>query len=104
MMAGLWLTFTSGWMASSSTSGVLRAKTKVTWDIAQVFAFVDDCILNADNQSDKQSNMSLCAAVSNNFRLAISTKKTEVMYQLAPGNLCNEPDITMNDQKLATVT
>ena len=36
--------------------------------------------------------------------LTISTKKTEVMYQPAPGTNYNEPDITINDQKVASVT
>ena len=34
-----------------------------------------------------------------NFQLSISTKKTEVVHQPAPGRPYNEPTITVNGQK-----
>ena len=36
----------------------------------------------------------------NNFQLTISTKKTEVVHQPAPGKPYSEPTITVNGQKL----
>ncbi len=39
----------------------------------------------------------------NNFSLTISTKKTEVLYQPAPGKPYTEPTIFVNDQKLSAV-
>ena len=38
-----------------------------------------------------------------NYDLTISTKKTEVVHQPAPGNPYNEPTITVNGQKLKLV-
>ena len=38
-----------------------------------------------------------------NFQLTISTKKTEVVHQPAPGKLYSEPTITVNGQKLQVV-
>ena len=38
-----------------------------------------------------------------NFQLTISTKKTEVVYQPAPGKPYSEPTITVNGQKLQVV-
>ena len=79
----------------------LQAKTKVTKGIAQDFLFADDCALNATNQSDMQWSMDQFATACNNFGLTISTKKTEVMYQPAPGTPYTEPAITANGQTLA---
>ena len=38
-----------------------------------------------------------------NFQLTISTKKTEVVHQPAPGKPYSEPTITVNGQKLQVV-
>ena len=38
-----------------------------------------------------------------NFGLTISTKKTEVMYQPAPGRPYTEPNISVNGQRLSVV-
>ena len=38
-----------------------------------------------------------------NFQLKISTKKTEVVHQPAPGKPYSEPTITVNGQKLQVV-
>ena len=80
----------------------LQAKSKVTKDTAQDFLFADDCALNAANQFDMQRSMDLFATACNNFGLTVSTKKTEVMYQPAPGTPYTDPVITANGQKLAS--
>ena len=80
----------------------LQAKSKVTKDTAQDFLFADDCALNAANQFDMQRSMDLFAIACNNFGLTASTKKTEVMYQPAPGTPYTDPVITANGQKLAS--
>ena len=72
----------------------LQAKSKVTKNPAQDFLF--DCALNSANQSDMQQSMDQFATGCNNFGLTISTKKTEVMYQPAPGTPYTEPVITTN--------
>ena len=50
-----------------------------------------------------QYSMDLFSNACSNFGLTISTKKTEVMYQPAPKNLYQEPTVTVNGQRLATV-
>ena len=70
-------------------------------DIAQDFLFVDDCALNASNQSDMQLGMNWSATACNNIGLTITIRKIEVMYQPAPGTPYTEPVITANSQKLA---
>ena len=63
----------------------LQAKTKVVEETACDFLFADDCALAASTQSDMQHSMDLFSSACDNFGLTISTKKTEVMYQPAPG-------------------
>ena len=71
---------------------------------AQDFIFADDYALSVSNQWDMQLSMDLFATVCNNFGLTLSFKKTEVMYQPAPGTPNIEPYITINFQKLASAT
>ena len=47
--------------------------------------------------------MDRVSQVCDNYDLTISTKKTEVVYQLAPGNPYSEPTITVNGQRLQVV-
>ena len=63
----------------------LQAKTKVHKDTAYNFLFAEDCALNASTESDMQESMDLFAKACDDFGLTISTKKTEVMHQPAPG-------------------
>ena len=67
----------AGAMGNSSTSGVYRPSPKSRRLCA------DDCALNANNEQ--------------------STKKTEMMYQPAPGIPYQEPNITVKDQRLQAV-
>ena len=50
-----------------------------------------------------QRSMDLFSTACTNFGLTISTKKTEVMYQPAPGKQYQEPTVTVSGQKLAAV-
>ena len=79
----------------------LQAKTKVQEDIVRDLLFADDCALNARTQSDMQESMDLFSTACNDFGLTISTKKTEVMHQPAPGVPYTEPTITIGGEKLA---
>ena len=81
----------------------LQAKTKVHVDKQRDFLFADDCALNAGSAEDMQYSMDLFSNACSNFGLTISTKKTKVMYQPAPKNLYQEPIVTVNGQRLATV-
>ena len=63
----------------------LQAKTKVKTDIVNEFLFADDCALNATTKANMQNIVDKLSMACDNFGLTISTKKTEVMHQLAPG-------------------
>jgi len=47
--------------------------------------------------------VALSSTACNNFTLTISTKKTAVMYQPAPGKTYQEPTVTVSGQRLAAV-
>ena len=83
--------------------GRLRAKTRVSEEVARDFLFADDCDLAAGSQADLQHTMNLFSSACDNFVLTISIKKTEVMYQPALGKPYEEPIITMNCQNLLAV-
>ena len=50
-----------------------------------------------------QAEIDSFSTACDNFGLTISTKKTEVMFQPAPGNQYHEPQITVNGQTLQAV-
>ena len=67
------------------------------------FLFADDRALNAASEANMQHSVDKFVEACNNFSLMISTKKTEVLYQLALGNPYVEPTITVNGQRLNLV-
>ena len=81
----------------------LQAKTKVLTDIIRDFLFADDCALNASTESDMQSSVDKFAKACTDFGLTISTKKTEVLHQPAPGREYVPPSITVNGESLKNV-
>eukprot|EP00795_Rhopilema_esculentum_P006896 gene6896-12505_t len=81
----------------------LQAITNVKVSVLQNFLFADDCALNASPEYDMQINMNQLSRACGNFGLTISTKKTKVMYQPAPGKLYR-PSQIVNDQSLQAIT
>ena len=81
----------------------LQSKTKVSTDNINDFLFADDCALNAATEADMQRSVDKFSEACNNFGLTISTKKTEVLHQPAPGKPYVEPNITINGQRLNVV-
>ena len=79
----------------------LQAKTKVRMTTVRDFLFADDCALNATGRLDMQSSMDRCATACTDFGLTVSTKKTEVMHQPAPGAPYLEPSITVDGKQLS---
>ena len=67
----------------------LQAKTKVKETKIKDFLFADDCALNACTEETMQRETNCFSRVCDN--LTISIKKTEVMYQPAPGKLYKDP-------------
>ena len=73
----------------------LQAKTiisKVQTDVLDELPCVDDMDKNASLEPKMQRAM-------DQVSLTISTKRTEIVHQPAPGKPYNEPTITVNEQK-----
>ena len=81
----------------------LKAKTKVRSDTIHDLLFADDCALNAGSEADLKHSVEKFSSACSNFGLTISTKKTEVLYQPAPGKPYVEPNISINGEKINTV-
>lgn len=81
----------------------MQAKTRVEEVTVRELLFADDCALVAGSNKDLQDSMDHLSSACNNFGLTISTKKTEVLYQPAPGKPYTEPTIFVNGQKLSAV-
>ena len=82
----------------------LKAKTKVKSDSILELLFADDCALNAGSEAQLQLSADKFSSACSNFGLTISTKKTEVLYQPAPGKSYTEPNIFINGNKIITVS
>ena len=80
----------------------LKAKTKVDCISVRDLLFADDCALNAKSEEDMQASMNLFSNACSNFGLTISTAKTEVLYQPAPGSEYTPPEILCNGKQLPT--
>ena len=81
----------------------LRAVTKVKEVMIRDFLFADDCALNASTEAAMQHETDCFSKACDNFGLTISTKKTEVMYQPAPGKQYTAPSITVKGHQLQAV-
>ena len=65
--------------------------------------YADDIVKNAKIEKKMQVAMDQVSQACDNYDLTISTKKTEVVYQRAPGKPYNEPAATVNRQRLQFV-
>ena len=81
----------------------LRSVTKVKETGIRDFLFADDCALSALTEHDMQHIMDKFSAACDDFGLTISTSKTEVMHQPAPGMPYNEPSILVKGKRLEVV-
>ena len=81
----------------------LQARTKVKTDTINDLLFADDCALNAPSEASMQHSVDKFSNACNNFGLTISTKKTEVMHQPAPGKTYIEPSISVDGHRLNVV-
>ncbi|XP_072163207.1 uncharacterized protein [Diadema setosum] len=84
--------------AGDFSSMVLKAITKVKETVSRDFLFADDCALSANGENEMQMQMDRFSSACDNFGLTISTKKTEVMFQTAPGNQYHKSQIQVNGQ------
>ena len=82
----------------------LQAKSKVQTDVLDKLLYADDLAENAKKIRGKmQGTVDRMSKACDNFQLTISTNKTEVVHQPAPGKPYSEPTITVNGQKLQVV-
>ena len=81
----------------------LQAVTKVHKVPIRDFLFADDCALNAFTEKQMQLDVDSFSMACDNFGLTISTKKTEVMFQPAPGKPYYKPHISVNNHELQVV-
>ena len=81
----------------------LQAKSKVQTDVVVKLLYADELAENAKSEEKMQGAVDRMSKACDNFQLTISTKKTEVVHQPAPGKLYIEPTTTVNRQKLQVV-
>ena len=81
----------------------LQAKSKMQTDVVYKLLYADDLAENAKSEEKMQGAVDCMSKACDNFQLTISTKKTEVVHQPAPGKPYSEPTITVNGQKLQVV-
>ena len=91
----------------------LQAKSKVQTDVVDKLFFADDLAKMPNHRKKMQGAVDRMSKACDNFQtflnflllfqLTISTKKTEVVHQPAPGKQYSEPTITLNGQKLQVV-
>ena len=77
----------------------LQAKSKVQTEVLDEFLFADDMAKGAPAEEMMQKGVDQSSDSRDNYGLTISIKKTEVVYQLAPG----KPTITVKGQRLQVV-
>ena len=69
-------------------------------DVVDKLLYADDLAENAKSEEKMQGAVDRISKACDNFPLTISTKKTEVVHQPAPGKPYSEPTITVNGQKV----
>lgn len=79
----------------------IRQKARIWHDRDCLFA--NECALNTGSEADMQCFIYMFSTACTNLSLTISTKKTEVLHQPAPGKPYVEPNITVKSQRLNVV-
>ena len=81
----------------------LQAKSKVHTEVPDKFLFADDMAKGAPTEEKMQKGVDQISDSCDCYDLTISIKKTEVVYQPAPGKPYKEPTITVKGQRLQVV-
>ena len=87
----------------SIKSNHFNAETKVTLSTIRDLLFADDCALAAGTLEALQSLCNRFSIAARRFGLTISIKKTEALYQPAPGNAYVPPVVTVEGKQLNAV-
>ena len=81
----------------------LQAKSKVQTEVLDEFLFADDMAKGAPTEEKMQKGVDQVSDSCDSYDLTISIKKTEVVYQPAPGKPYKEPTIRVKGQRLQVV-
>ena len=81
----------------------LHAKSNVQTDVLDELLYTDDMAKNASTKKRMQEALDRVSQACDNYDQKLSTKTTEVVYQLAPGIPNIEPTVTVNGQRLQIV-
>ena len=81
----------------------LQAKSKVQTEVLDEFLFADDMAKGAPTEEKMQKGVDQVSDSCDSYVLTISIKKTEVVYQPAPGKPYKESTITVKGQRLQVV-
>ena len=81
----------------------LQAKSKVQTEMLDEFLIADDMTKGAPTDEKMQKGVDQVSDSCDSYDLTISIKKTEVVYQPAPGKPYKEPTITVKGQRLQVV-
>ena len=81
----------------------LQAKSKMQTEVLDEFLFADDMAKGAPTEEKMQKGMDQVSDSCDSYDLTISIKKTEAVYQPAPGKPYKEPTITVKGQRLQVV-
>ena len=81
----------------------LQAKSKVQTEVLDEFLFADDMAKGALTEKKMQKSVDQVSDSCDSYDLTISIKKTEVVYNSAPGKLYKEPTITVKGPQLQMV-
>ena len=81
----------------------LQVKSKVQTEVLDEFLFADDMAKGAPTEEKMQKGVDQVCDSCDSYDLTISIKKTEVVYQPAPGKPYNEPTITVKGQRLQVI-
>ena len=81
----------------------LQAKSKVQTEVLEEFLFVHDMTKGAPTEEKLQKGVDQVSDSCDSYDLTISIKKTEVVYQPAPGKPYKESTITVKGERLQVV-
>ena len=81
----------------------LLSQRKVSSSLVRKLLYVDDCDIVAHSEDEFQCSMNHFVSACNSFGLKINLKKTDVMYDPAPGSPYIEPTIFVEGNKLDVV-
>ena len=81
----------------------LQAKSKMQTEVLDEFLFSDDMAKGAPTEEKMQKGVDQVSDSFDNYDFTISIKKTEVVYQPAPGKPYKKPTITLKGQRLQVV-